>query len=744
MNIRSKSLITQLTTLFLILSLISVGLMGTLAYLLARRSLRSSVDNQLNSVATLKEEEFNRWVRDQRQDVVLISRLPEVERWARTLLSEEPGSRSYQDAYEMLSQHLSTLLSYKSDLQEIFIMTDVGGQVIISTESLQEGEYHVTASYFTNGRLGTYIQNVYPSPVTGKPTMTIATPMIDEQGQVIGVMGVHLNLNRMNDIILQRAGLGPQGETYLVDRYNTFVSEALFGERSFPRGVETVGINAALAGEDGSAIYENYEGELVVGVYRWLEERDLALLAEVSEAYAIGIPARQLLANVLIAGVILAILMTLGVYSLMQRLTYPLQVITRKVEEISAGDLDQRVPVMSQDEVGTLANAFNQMLERLRALYRGLEERVAERTRELEQRSDELEAAAAVARAAAEIQDIDQLLDATVRLISQYFNFYHAGIFLLDEAGEYAVLQAASSEGGQRMLARGHKLQVGQVGIVGMAAGTREPRIALDVGEDPVYFNNPDLPNTRSEMALPLVVRGRVIGVLDVQSKKSGAFSDEDVSILQTMADQVALAITNARLFQESELAIRELRKRYGEQLRSAWEDRVSRHSFAYHYTGVRVSPASEELVSTLADTPVTQAQIVQDAEGNQTLMAPIVMRDQLLGTIVLHKEAGVDLWTAEDLALVETTCDQIALALDNARLLDDTQSRAYRERMVGEISSRVRASAVDIDAVLQTTIRELGQALGAMGTIRVGDVRLAEAHDGGNGHEEGDGYGEQ
>jgi FOG: GAF domain len=205
----------------------------------------------------------------------------------------------------------------------------------------------------------------------------------------------------------------------------------------------------------------------------------------------------------------------------------------------------------------------------LRELTRELEKRVGERTRQLAEtslrlqeanrdlarRTAQLEAASEVARRAAAIRDVQTLLDETVRLISQRFGFYHAGVFLVDEAGEYAVLRAASSEGGQRMLARGHRLAVGEVGIVGYVAGTGKPRIALDVGEDAVFFSNPDLPHTHSEMALPLKVGERVIGVLDVQSVEPSAFTDEDVAVLQTMADQIALAIENARLLQRPRTA---------------------------------------------------------------------------------------------------------------------------------------------------------------------------------------------
>jgi GAF domain-containing protein len=171
--------------------------------------------------------------------------------------------------------------------------------------------------------------------------------------------------------------------------------------------------------------------------------------------------------------------------------------------------------------------------------------------KETQRKATQLAASAEVARDATAILDIGRLLNQTVHLISEQFGFYHAGVFLLDEHDEYAVLQAASSEGGIRMLERGHRLRVGQVGIVGHVASTGEPRIALDVGEDATHFANPDLPNTRSEMALPLLVQERVVGVLDVQSTEEAAFSEDDMAILQTMADQLATAIANARLFEQ-------------------------------------------------------------------------------------------------------------------------------------------------------------------------------------------------
>lgn len=360
----------------------------------------------------------------------------------------------------------------------------------------------------------------------------------------------------------------------------------------------------------------------------------------------------------------------------------------------------------------------------LRHLVNTLEQRVAERTADLARRSTELEAAAQVAREAAAIRDVGQLLDTTVHLISDRFGFYHVGIFLLDEPGKYALLQAASSEGGQRMLARGHKLAVGKVGIVGYVASTGEPRIALDVGKDAVFFDNPDLPLTRSEVALPLRVRGRVIGVLDVQSTEVAAFTEEDVAVLQTLADQVALAIENARLLEESQRALRELEALYGRQARQAWAERAARQPAAYRYTGVGVEPASPSLAQEIGTLPLHQPLIQQEGDGHR-LIAPIRLRGQTFGSIVLRQDPEQPPWSPEEVALLEELSTQIGLALENARLLEDTRRRAAREQLVGEITARIRET-LDPETVLKTAAQEVRKALGLPEVI----VRLATPTD--------------
>ena len=406
--------------------------------------------------------------------------------------------------------------------------------------------------------------------------------------------------------------------------------------------------------------------------------------------------ARRVLIVVPLATVAVILVAAGAAVLLLRGVVTGVRMLSDSAGQLAVGRLETRVPERGLEEFRFLARTFNNMASELQQLYTGLERLVARRTADLARRTAQLEAAAFVARRAAEIRDVDTLLNETVRLISDRFGFYHAGIFLIDEAGEYAVLRAASSEGGRRMLARGHRLAVGKVGIVGTVAGTGRPRIALDVGEDAVFFDNPALPLTRSEMAVPLKVGDRVIGVLDVQSVEPEAFTDEDVAVLQTMADQIALAIENARLLEESRRALEELERLYGVRAREAWEIVASSRPAVYRYTGTDVEPLP-------APVPPT-------GEGDgRHLTVPIRLWGQAIGSILLQRTEEQPPWSPEERRLGEEIGEQIALALENARLIAETESRAARERMLAEMTARLTRS-LDIDALLDAAVRELAR----------------------------------
>jgi GAF domain-containing protein len=338
----------------------------------------------------------------------------------------------------------------------------------------------------------------------------------------------------------------------------------------------------------------------------------------------------------------------------------------------------------------------NRKLETLRA---NLETRVEERTRDLQRRALQLQVAVEVGQTISAMRELDQLLARVTELISERFGFYHAGIFLLDDTGEFAVLRAANSPGGKQMLAKGYSLKVGEVGIVGYVTRRCEPRIALDVGMDAIHFKNPFLPETRSEMALPLVVGERILGALDVQSTLPAAFTEEDVAVLQVLANQVAIAIENVRLLEETRAALELSRRAYGELSREAWLERLQSQSLGFHRDAnglTQIKPPG---------------QLDSGEPDEQRLTIPIQVRGQTLGFIHARKPERAGAWSAEQTALLNTLVDQLGVALDTARLYEETQERAERERMVGEITSHMRAT-LDLETVLQTAAREMRRAL--------------------------------
>jgi GAF domain-containing protein len=349
-----------------------------------------------------------------------------------------------------------------------------------------------------------------------------------------------------------------------------------------------------------------------------------------------------------------------------------------------------------------------------------LEQRVQERTIELQQRGIELEfankqiqrraaqleALAQVMQAITSVRDLQQLLPRIASVISDKFGFYHVGVFLLDEANEYAMLSATNSEGGRRMLERKHRLRVGAEGIVGHVTSTGEPRVALDVGKDTVFFNNPDLPETHSEMALPLRIEDRIVGALDVQSKEAGAFTGDDIQMLSLLANQVSLAIENARLFDETRIALAEAEATSRQFTREAWGRLPVEHNLiGYRYTITGASPLSEPVDLTGFDAPNKQM------ETNQILV-PIELRGEKIGTLVVQSPSTEAL-NSDQLDLIKAVAERVALSAENARLFEETTRRAERERLVSDITSKVR-SFNDPQAMIQTAAEELRKALGA------------------------------
>ncbi len=378
-------------------------------------------------------------------------------------------------------------------------------------------------------------------------------------------------------------------------------------------------------------------------------------------------------------------------------------------------------------------------------LQASLEHRVAERTSELERRSVQLQAAAEVGQAVSSILDTGTLIWRVTELIQERFDLYHVGLLLLDAAGEWAVYRAGSGEAGRGLQEQGFRLRVGGNSMVGWCTANSQVRVSQDVGEDEIHFAHTLVPQTRSEAALPLIARGQVLGALSVQSSQVGTFDPSTVAALQTMADQVAVALDNARLFAESEEALETTRRAYGELSRQAWTDLLrGRTDWGYRFDHQGLSTADGDwqpemidavragqvvvrnvgLTSSLdreavvGDDPETlggedsRTGLREDSLTGPALAVPLKVREDVIGVLSFHKDPGDEAWTSGETELLHRLTDQLGAALESAQLFQQTQRRAAREQVIRQVTDQMRR-AVDVEAILKSTVAELAEALG-------------------------------
>ncbi len=341
--------------------------------------------------------------------------------------------------------------------------------------------------------------------------------------------------------------------------------------------------------------------------------------------------------------------------------------------------------------VFSLGNLFSRMaraLDTAETLQRNLSrdrENLERQTRTLQRRVAQIRTTMDLQQVVNTILDPAELLNEAVNLIRDRFDLYYVGAFLLDERGEYAELRAGTGEAGRRMLAEGHRLAVGETSMIGWCVLHRRARIALDVGEEAVRFANPHLPLTRSELALPLISRGEVLGALTIQSTKERAFDEDDLLVLQGLANTLATALQNARLFQTTQEALEEARTLQRQYLAEAWS----------------TLPLEQFTV-------VDQDDTAADEDTLHVLRVPLEVRGQPLGEIVLESDQP---WDDHRRALAEAIAAQAALSLENARLVEESLRRAQAERTVSEFTAQVRQT-LDMDQLLQVAVREMRRVL--------------------------------
>ena len=315
---------------------------------------------------------------------------------------------------------------------------------------------------------------------------------------------------------------------------------------------------------------------------------------------------------------------------------------------------------------------------------------------QLENRTKKLRAIAAITATAASIHNFETLVSSVASIISRQLGYYHAGVFLLDEQRQYAILHSASSEAGSRMLARSYRLALAQDSIISIVARTGQPQ-SHDLEVSLGRISSADLSDTQSELALPLKSGDQVIGVLDLHSTEPNAFSEDDISTLSILADQIAIDIQNALLYDQSQSALREANATFLQTSEKEWKGYAETlHAKGYRYDGIKPEPVKESRPS---------------MPGDNALSIPVQLRGQTIGRLKLKPSDTAKKWTEDELAIAEATAERAALALEGARLLEAAQKRAARETFLSDVAAKLSTS-FQLDSILRDTVEELGQTL--------------------------------
>jgi len=384
-----------------------------------------------------------------------------------------------------------------------------------------------------------------------------------------------------------------------------------------------------------------------------------------------------------------------------ERLATPIVELITGTEHLAGGDLQYRVNVSTRDETSLLSQAFNHMADHISEMLTFLKQQVAGQAHEIERRSSYLAAAAELGRAASSNLDTDKLIQQVVEIIQKQFDLYYVGLFLLSEDGKWAELRAGTGKAGEAMISREHRIAVGE-GMIGWCIANAQVRVTQEAEQDRIRLEFPELPNTRSEAALPLRTRGRIIGALTVQSEQENAFDETAIDSLQTITNQVAVAVDHTRLIAESRGALYTAQRAYGTKGQTDWVKIFQdRPHFGFYANMENTLPLDE-------GSPGIE---LSRLEAKNVIHLPIRVRGQVLGTIHARKHDIEGVWNPEETALLATLTDQLSLALDNARLYQDTQRIAEREHLISDITAKVRAST-NVNVILQTAVRELAEAL--------------------------------
>jgi GAF domain-containing protein len=722
------------------------------------------VYNQLDSVAELKSDQILRWLDEGDLTMSTLLSDPNLERFTNLAASQISNPQERTRVSEILigaveSQYFKRMFIY-----------DENGVIVASSNFADIKKNVKDQPYFNISLHADYIQSPIFDPATKQLAMYITRPLRSGKIQASGVLVGELNIDTLANIMTKRTGLGESGETYLVSlQNNNLLTPSRFEGYGMGVAYHSEGIDQALEGKKGRGAYVGYRPVTVFGSYVFIPELQAALLAEVEQSQALAAYRQAQWVGILIALISNLAALVVGLFT-SRSISRPIRALTVSAQRIGAGNLKEEVvELRRQDEIGVLARAFQQMQHELASLYQSLEQRVADRTKALATTSE-------VSRRLSTILDQKELVIEVVNEVKDAFGYYHAQIYFYDEANENLVMAGGTGVAGEKMLAQFHKVAKGR-GLVGRAAESNRAVLVSDTSQNPEWLPNPLLPDTESEVAVPISIGDKVLGVLDVQHNITDGLQQEDVASLQSIANQVANALQNIRQYESTQKVANDLSVVANVSIATATITDInlllqevadiSKKSFNLYHAHIYMLNENGDTLELAAGAGEVGRQMV--AEGRQIpldsekslvaraartregvvvnnvaadpdflpnpllpatraeMAVPMVIAGKVLGVLDVQSEQ-IDRFTEIDVNIKTTLASQVAIAVQNARSFLRSRDDAERETKLNLITQKIQ-SATTIEAALQTTVRELGRALGKNTSVALDSSALTDKH---------------
>ncbi|MDZ4671252.1 MAG: ATP-binding protein [Phototrophicales bacterium] len=556
---------TTLNIYSLALAVIPVLVVISVALGLFGQQARDQALSQMKFIAQARSEEVQRWLEASQLRLSSVLALPE--RQLVQIRNTVDNQRPNAETVNLVRGLLQDQLSAQDSFSEFYIYT-TGGRINVSTTTDAERTQVRDLPYFAPSLTQAYVQPAYLNAETSELDAVLTTPIVNLEGQIIGILAGRLNFDTLANLLAPTEGFGTTGETYLVSlERSNIITPSRFVDYDPTITYASQGIREALWGRTSGGFYTNYRQESVIGAYTWINSLGTGLLAEIEEEEAL-----QAVNDVrdvsLVAALVMAILGLLVGRFVTRWLTKPITRLTYIAQFAVRGDYTQRARLKQFSEIGRLGFAFDTMLDNLVVSIRernsrirevmelsaSLETRVAERTRDLRVAAD-------VSRQITTVLDIDRLLQDVVKSTVESFKLYACFIFRIEDTslGSQIIRAAGADMTGTVDVERYLNIEPDTAGsVVAQTAYTAQIVTVNNVSIPLDYYADPQLPNTRAQVAIPIMLGTRLLGIFDFHSNQTGRFRPEEISVLTTLAEQVAIAMRNAQLFSQSQAAQKE------------------------------------------------------------------------------------------------------------------------------------------------------------------------------------------